>query len=92
MIVPGVMAVLSPLAIGLLLGTEALGGLLGGALVTGVLMAIMMANAGGAGTMLKNTLNLELMAEKVQKLTRQQLLEIQLEIHSKIHLDLLSIS
>lgn len=48
MIVPGVMAVLSPLAIGLLLGTEALGGLLGGALVTGVLMAIMMANAGGA--------------------------------------------
>jgi K(+)-stimulated pyrophosphate-energized sodium pump len=48
MIVPGVMAVLSPIAIGLLLGTEALGGLLGGALVTGVLMAIMMANAGGA--------------------------------------------
>lgn len=48
MIVPGVMAVLSPLAVGLLLGTEALGGLLGGALVSGVLMAIMMANAGGA--------------------------------------------
>ena len=48
MIVPGIMAVLSPIAIGLLLGTEALGGLLGGALVTGVLMAIMMANAGGA--------------------------------------------
>lgn len=48
MIVPGVMAVLSPIAVGLLLGTEALGGLLGGALVTGVLMAIMMANAGGA--------------------------------------------
>ena len=48
MIVPGIMAVLSPIAIGLLLGTEALGGLLGGALVTGVLLAIMMANAGGA--------------------------------------------
>lgn len=48
MILPGVMAVLCPLVVGLLLGTEALGGLLGGALVTGVLMAIMMANAGGA--------------------------------------------
>lgn len=48
MIVPGIMAVLSPIVIGLLLGSEALGGLLAGALVTGVLMAIMMANAGGA--------------------------------------------
>lgn len=48
MIVPGLMAVLSPLAVGLLLGTEALGGLLGGSLVTGVLMAVMMSNAGGA--------------------------------------------
>ncbi|MGP1562905.1 sodium-translocating pyrophosphatase [Filifactor alocis] len=48
MIVPGLLAVLSPLAIGLLLGTEALGGLLGGSLVSGVLMAVMMSNAGGA--------------------------------------------
>ncbi len=48
MVLPGIMAVLSPIAMGLLLGTEALGGLLAGALVTGVLMAIMMANAGGA--------------------------------------------
>ncbi|MBP2026961.1 K(+)-stimulated pyrophosphate-energized sodium pump [Acetoanaerobium pronyense] len=48
MVLPGVLAVLSPIVVGLLLGTEALGGLLGGALVTGVLMAIMMANAGGA--------------------------------------------
>ena len=42
------MAVLSPLAVGILLGPEALGGLLTGALVTGVLMAIFMSNAGGA--------------------------------------------
>ncbi|EOD00762.1 sodium-translocating pyrophosphatase [Caldisalinibacter kiritimatiensis] len=48
MMVPGLLAVLAPLATGILLGTEALGGLLAGALVSGVLMAIMMANAGGA--------------------------------------------
>ena len=48
MIVPGVMAVVVPLAVGIILGTEALGGLLAGSLVTGVLMAIFMSNAGGA--------------------------------------------
>ncbi len=48
MLLPGVMAVLVPLVVGLLLGVEALGGLLSGALVTGVLLAIYMSNAGGA--------------------------------------------
>ncbi len=48
MILPGLMAVLVPLAVGLVLGTEALGGMLAGSLVTGVLMAIFMANSGGA--------------------------------------------
>jgi len=48
MVIPGVSAVAIPIIIGLFLGPEALGGLLAGALVTGVLMAIMMANAGGA--------------------------------------------
>ncbi|MDD6808231.1 MAG: sodium-translocating pyrophosphatase [Oscillospiraceae bacterium] len=48
MIVPGVIAVLAPLAVGFLLGPEALGGLLAGSLVSGVLMAIFMSNAGGA--------------------------------------------
>ncbi len=48
MVIPGVMAVISPVVIGLLLGPEALGGLLAGALVTGVLMAMFMSNAGGA--------------------------------------------
>ena len=48
MLVPGIMAVVAPLAVGILLGTEALGGLLAGSLVTGVMMAIFMSNAGGA--------------------------------------------
>ncbi len=48
MIVPGVLAVLAPLGIGLLLGAESLGGLLAGALVSGVMMAIFMSNSGGA--------------------------------------------
>jgi len=48
MLVPGLMAVLAPLAVGILLGTAALGGLLAGSLVTGVLMAIFMSNSGGA--------------------------------------------
>ena len=48
MLVPGIMAVAAPLVVGLLLGVDALGGLLAGALVTGVMMAIFMSNAGGA--------------------------------------------
>lgn len=48
MMIPGLMAVLVPIVVGLLLGGEALGGMLAGALVTGVLLAIFMANAGGA--------------------------------------------
>ena len=48
MIVPGLMAVLAPLVVGIVLGPAALGGMLGGALSSGVLMALMMANAGGA--------------------------------------------
>jgi len=48
MIVPGLMAVIVPLLVGFFLGAEALGGLLAGVLVTGVCMAINMANAGGA--------------------------------------------
>lgn len=48
MVAPGLIAIVAPLAVGLLLGTEALGGMLGGSLSSGVLLAIMMANAGGA--------------------------------------------
>ncbi|HBU57347.1 MAG TPA: sodium-translocating pyrophosphatase [Gemmatimonadetes bacterium] len=48
MVLPGVTAVLAPVFVGKVLGVEALGGLLAGATVTGVLMALFMANAGGA--------------------------------------------
>ena len=48
MIVPGLLAVIAPLFIGLVLGKEALGGLLAGSLVTGVMLAIQMSNSGGA--------------------------------------------
>ena len=48
MILPGVLAVAAPPVVGFGLGAEALGGMLGGALLAGVIMALMMANAGGA--------------------------------------------
>ena len=48
MLVPGIMAVVVPLLVGFVLGSAALGGLLAGALVTGVMMAMFMSNAGGA--------------------------------------------
>ena len=48
MMLPGVTAILAPVLVGRFLGVEALGGMLAGATVTGVLMALFMANAGGA--------------------------------------------
>jgi K(+)-stimulated pyrophosphate-energized sodium pump len=48
MVIPGLLAIAAPILVGLLLGKEALGGFLGGATLSGVLLALMMANAGGA--------------------------------------------
>jgi K(+)-stimulated pyrophosphate-energized sodium pump len=48
MIGPGIMAVLIPLVVGILFGVEMLGGLLAGSLVSGVPLALLLANAGGA--------------------------------------------
>jgi K(+)-stimulated pyrophosphate-energized sodium pump len=48
MLAPGLLAIVAPLIVGIVMGTEALGGMLAGALAAGVLIAIMMANAGGA--------------------------------------------
>ncbi len=48
MVLPGLLAIVSPIAVGMVLGPEALGGMLIGAVLVGVLLAIMMANSGGA--------------------------------------------
>jgi len=48
MIIPGITAILAPVIVGFVLGKEALGGMLAGATVTGVFLALFMANAGGA--------------------------------------------
>ena len=56
MIGPGVVAILAPVVVGFALGTAALGGMLAGSLVTGVLLALFMANAGGAWDNAKNCL------------------------------------
>jgi len=48
MILPGLLAIVSPVAVGIVLGPEALGGMLIGAVLVGVLLAIQMANSGGA--------------------------------------------
>ena len=48
MVIPGLLAIAAPVVVGSLLGAEALGGMLVGAIATGFLLAIMMANAGGA--------------------------------------------
>jgi len=48
MVLPGLVAILAPVLVGFILGPEALGGMLGGATLTGVLLALLMANSGGA--------------------------------------------
>ncbi len=48
MVIPGLTAVIAPVVVGFAMGAEALGGLLAGATVTGVMMALMMSNGGGA--------------------------------------------
>jgi len=47
LILPGVASIVAPLVVGFLLGEEALGGFLGGSIVTGIIFALLMANAGG---------------------------------------------
>lgn len=48
MVLPGIFAILSPITVGFLIGPTCLTGLLGGSIASGMMLAIMMANAGGA--------------------------------------------
>jgi H(+)-translocating pyrophosphatase len=48
MLLPGILAVMTPISVGLLIGAKALGGLLAGAIASGFMLAVMMSNAGGA--------------------------------------------
>ena len=59
MILPGLYAILSPLAIGFLIGPKCLTGLLGGSIASGMMLAIMMANAGGAWDNAKKYIEIE---------------------------------
>ncbi|GIT16644.1 MAG: hypothetical protein CM1200mP38_3010 [Dehalococcoidia bacterium] len=61
MILPGLLAVIVPVVVGKIFRPEALGGLLIGSIVVGFLLAIMMANAGGAGIMQRNILKQAIM-------------------------------
>ena len=93
MIIPGVMAVVAPIIIGFLLGTEAVGGMLAGSLVTGVMMAIFMSNAGGAWDNAKKYIERrQSRRQGLLKLIKLQLLVIQSVTHSRIHQDHQSIS
>jgi len=59
MILPGVYAIMSPLIIGLLIGPSALAGMIGGAIASGMMLAIMMSNAGGAWDNSKKYIEIE---------------------------------
>merc|ERR1719498_1516446 len=59
MILPGCYAIMSPLAVGLLVGPRCLAGLLGGSIVSGCMLAIMMSNAGGAWDNAKKYIEIE---------------------------------
>ena len=82
---PGLVAISSPVIIGLVLGPVKLGGTLAGATATGVLLALFMANAGGAWDNAKKAIEQGEIdgAEKEMTLTRLLLLEIPLGILSR---------
>ena len=84
MVPPGVLAVGAPVVVGFTLGPAALGGMLGGALLGCVLLALTMANAGGAWDNAKNMLKRATLAEKALMCIRRLLWEIRLVIRLKI--------
>ena len=59
MVLPGIYAILSPLCIGFIIGSKALIGLLAGSIISGMMMAVKMANAGGAWDNAKKYIEIE---------------------------------
>lgn len=92
MMLPGLMAVAAPLLCGIILGSSALGGLLAGALVTGVLMAIFMANSGGAWDNAKKYTKMDTMAWKGSPAHKAAVVAILSATHLRILQDRLSTS
>ena len=76
MVAPGALAVLAPVVVGTILGPKALGGMLGGALICCVMMALMMANAGGAWDNAKKYVEKGNLGGKVPRYIKLQSLEI----------------
>ena len=60
MVIPGILAIVSPVIVGFIFGPETLGGLLAGVTVTGVLMAIFQSNSGGAWELVARVSHLDL--------------------------------
>jgi len=84
LLTPALLAILSPLVIGFLFGLEALAGFLAGVILVGQLLAVFMANAGGAWIMPRRLLRMGCMAEKALKLIRQALSVIPWATRSRI--------
>ena len=81
MVLPGAIAIFAPVVIGFSFGAEMLGGLLGGGLLSCVLLALTSLMLVGHGIMQKNMSNKVIWVEKVQKLIKLQLWVIPLVIH-----------
>ncbi len=73
MIMPAILAVVVPIVVGLILGVAGVAGMLAGATVSGFILAVMMANSGGAWDNAKNILKLENMVERAVMLIKRQL-------------------
>lgn len=84
MLLPAIIAVISPIIVGLILGVNGICGMLGGATVSGFILAVMMANSGGAWDNAKNILKAARTAEKAATRIKRPLWVILLAILLKI--------
>ena len=91
MVIPSLMAIFTPIVVGIIFGPATVLSLLAGATVSGFVLAIMMANSGGAWDNAKKYIESGNLGGKKAMLIKQLSLVIQLVIRLKIHLDLVSI-